>query len=242
MKYIRLGVNVDHVATVREARKTYEPDPVAAAILAELGGADGITVHLRMDRRHIKERDLKLLRETVKTRLNLEMATTDEMLKIALTVKPHQVTLVPEREGEITTEGGLDVESCIDRVTEIVDVLRRESIEVSIFVDPEPLQIKAAKRAGADAIEIHTGIYAEAKTEKEIEKELNRIFEAANLAKNLGLRVHAGHGLNYKNIIPILKTPGLEEVNIGHSIVARAVLVGMERAVREMKEVINAYS
>ncbi|NPA15559.1 MAG: pyridoxine 5'-phosphate synthase [Deferribacteres bacterium] len=242
MKYIRLGVNVDHVATVREARKTYEPDPVAAAVLAELGGADGITVHLRMDRRHIKERDLKLLKEVVKTRLNLEMATTDEMLKIALTVKPHQVTLVPEREGEITTEGGLDVESNLDKVSKVIEALKREGIEVSIFVDPEPVQIKASKRAGADAIEIHTGIYAEARGEKRIGEELSRIFESANLAKNLGLKVHAGHGLNYKNIIPVLKTPGLEEVNIGHSIVARAVLVGMERAVREMKEVIDAFS
>ncbi len=242
MRYIRLGVNVDHVATVREARKTYEPDPVAAAVLAELGGADGITVHLRMDRRHIKERDLKLLKEIVKTRLNLEMAVTDEMLKIALTVKPHQVTLVPEREGEITTEGGLDVNSNVEKVTEIIDVLKREDIEVSIFVDPDPVQIKASKVAGADAIEIHTGIYAEARTHKDKEAELNRIFEAANLAKNIGLKVHAGHGLNYKNIIPLLKAPGLEEVNIGHSIIARAIFVGIERAVREMKEVINAYS
>ena len=242
MGYIRLGVNVDHVATVREARKAKEPDPVAAAIMAELGGADGITVHLRMDRRHIKERDLRLLKEVIKTRLNLEMAVTDEMIKIAITVKPHQVTLVPEREGEITTEGGLDIVSNIERVKKAIETLKASGIEVSIFVDPEGTQVKAAKEVGADAIEIHTGIYADAVSEKEAIKELERIFEAANLAKNLGLKVHAGHGLNYKNIIPILKTPGLEEVNIGDSIVARSIFVGIEKAVREMREIIDAHS
>ncbi len=239
MGYIRLGVNVDHVATLREARKSVVPDPVHAAFIAELAGADGITVHLRMDRRHIKERDLRLLKETVKTRLNLEMAATDEMLKIALDVKPHQVTLVPERPGEVTTEGGLDVASNADLLTEVVQKLKDAGIEVSIFVDPDTAQVKAAKQVGAEAIEIHTGIYA-ASSDKDAE--LERIFDAARTAKNLGLRVHAGHDLNYKNIIPVLKTPGLEEVNIGHAIIAKAVYVGLERAVREMREIIDAHS
>ena len=239
MGYIRLGVNVDHVATLREARKTNVPDPVHAAFVAEIAGADGITVHLRMDRRHIKERDLRLLKETVKTRLNLEMAATEEMLRIALEVKPHQVTLVPERPGEVTTEGGLDVASNLEVVSSAVKRLKSAGIEVSIFVDPETSQVKASKEAGADAIEIHTGIYAAAEDK---EAELERIFEAARVAKNLGLRVHAGHDLNYKNIIPVLRTPGLEEVNIGHAIIARAVFVGLERAVREMREIIDAHS
>ncbi len=239
MGYIRLGVNVDHVATLREARKTNVPDPVHAAFVAEIAGADGITVHLRMDRRHIKERDLRLLKETVKTRLNLEMAATEEMLRIALEVKPHQVTLVPERPGEVTTEGGLDVASNLEVVSSAVKRLKSAGIEVSIFVDPETSQVKASKEAGADAIEIHTGIYAAAEDK---EAELERIFEAARVAKNLGLRVHAGHDLNYKNIIPVLRTPGLEEVNIGHAIIAKAVFVGLERAVREMREIIDAHS
>ena len=239
MGYIRLGVNVDHVATLREARKSVVPDPVEAAFVAERAGADGITVHLRMDRRHIKERDLRLLKETVKTRLNLEMAVTEEMLRIALEVKPHQVTLVPERPGEVTTEGGLDVASRIDLVASAVKRLKDAGIEVSVFVDPETAQVKAVKEAGADAIEIHTGIYAAADDK---EAELERIFEAARVAKNLGLRVHAGHDLNYKNIIPVLETPGLEEVNIGHAIIARAVIVGLERAVKEMREIIDAHS
>ena len=239
MGYVRLGVNVDHVATLREARRSVAPDPVHAAFIAELAGADGITVHLRMDRRHIKERDLRLLKETVKTRLNLEMAATDEMLKIALDVKPHQVTLVPERPGEVTTEGGLDVASNADLLTEVVQKLKDAGIEVSIFVDPDTAQVKAAKQVGAEAIEIHTGIYA-ASSDKDAE--LERIFDAARTAKNLGLRVHAGHDLNYKNIIPVLKTPGLEEVNIGHAIIAKAVYVGLERAVREMREIIDAHS
>ena len=239
MGYIRLGVNVDHVATLREARKTVVPDPVHAAFVAELAGADGITVHLRMDRRHIKERDLRLLKETVKTRLNLEMAATDEMLAIALEVRPHQVTLVPERPGEVTTEGGLDVASNVDEVAKVVEKLKSAGIEVSIFVDPDTSQVRAAGETGAEAIEIHTGIYAAAEDK---EAELERIFEAARVAKNLGLRVHAGHDLNYKNIYPVLKTPGLEEVNIGHAIIARAIFVGLERAVREMREILNACS
>jgi len=236
---VKLGVNIDHVATVREARKTVEPEPVAAAVLAELGGADGITIHLRADRRHIKDRDLKLLRQVIKTRLNLEMAATQGMIKIALEVKPDQVTLVPEKPNEVTTEGGLDVEGNLESIANAVERLKEGGIKVSIFIDPDPVQVKAAKEVGADAIEIHTGLYAEASTEKERKKEYKKIVEAAQLAQNLGLRVNAGHGLNYKNVEPIASIPGIEELNIGHSIVARAVLVGMERAVREMKEILK---
>ncbi len=236
---VKLGVNIDHVATVREARKTVEPEPVAAAVLAELGGADGITIHLRADRRHIKDRDLKLLRQVVKTRLNLEMAATEGMIKIALEVKPDQVTLVPEKPNEVTTEGGLDVEGNLEHISQAVERLKKGGITVSIFIDPDPVQVKAAKEAGADFIEIHTGLYADATTEKERKAEYKKIVEAAQLAQNLGLRVNAGHGLNYRNVQPIASIPGIEELNIGHSIVARAVLVGMERAVREMKELLK---
>ena len=235
---MKLGVNIDHVATVREARKAHEPDPVAAAVLAELGGADGITVHLRADRRHIKDRDLRLLRQVVKTKLNLEMAATEGMIKIALEVKPDQVTLVPEKPNEITTEGGLDVENNQEMVAQAVERLKGGGIKVSIFIDPDPVQVKAAKEAGADAIEIHTGLYAEAKGEDR-EKEYKKIVEAAQLAQNLGLVVHAGHGLDYRNVGPIASIPGVKELNIGHSIVARSVLVGMERAVREMKRLLG---
>ncbi len=236
---VKLGVNIDHVATVREARKTVEPEPVAAAVLAELGGADGITIHLRADRRHIKDRDLKLLRQVVKTRLNLEMAATEGMIKIALEVKPDQVTLVPEKPNEVTTEGGLDVDGNLEHISRAVERLKEGGITVSIFIDPDPVQVKAAKEAGADFIEIHTGLYADATTEKEQKAEYKKIVEAAQLAQNLGLRVNAGHGLNYRNVKPIASIPGIEELNIGHSIVARAVLVGMERAVREMKELLK---
>jgi len=235
---VKLGVNIDHVATVREARKAQEPDPIAAAILAELGGADGITVHLRMDRRHIKERDLKLLKEVVKVRLNLEMAATEEMINIALNVKPDQVTLVPERPDEVTTEGGLNLLGKEDKIKEVVQKLRASGIRVSIFIDPDPAQVKAAKEVGADAIEINTGLYAEARGD-EVEKEYEKILEAAKLAQNIGLGLNAGHGLNYRNVKPIASIAGMQELNIGHSIVARAVLVGMERAVREMKELIE---
>lgn len=235
---VKLGVNIDHVATIREARKALEPEPVAAAVLAELGGADGIIIHLRMDRRHIKDRDLRLLREVVKMELNLEMAATEGMVKIALDVRPDQVTLVPERPNEITTEGGLNLVDRIDEIKEVVEKLKESGIRVSIFVDPDPAQVKAAKEAGADCIEIHTGLYAEAEG-KARKEEYNKILEAAQLAQNLGLAVNAGHGLNYRNVKPIASIPGMEELNIGHSIVARAVLVGMERAVREMKELMD---
>ena len=235
----KLGVNVDHIATIRQARKVQEPDPVAAAVLAELAEADGITIHLRADRRHIQERDVRVLRDVVKTKLNLEMAATQEMLKIALTVKPNCSTLVPERREEVTTEGGLDILLNQSIIKKAVMMLKDAGIEVSIFVDADNQQIKASLQVQADAVEINTGGYAEAAHEKEAGEELEKIVNAARFARKIGLRVLAGHGLNYKNVIPIAKIPEIEELNIGHSIVSRAVLVGMERAVREMKELLE---
>lgn len=236
---IRLGVNVDHVATVREARRTYEPDPVFAAYLAELAGADQITIHLREDRRHIKERDLQILRKTVTTRLNLEMAVNEEIIQIALSVKPDQVTLVPERRQEITTEGGLDVAGQAGRVAETVNRFHKASIMVALFVDPDERQIRASVEVGADAVELHTGEYANAKTDSEREQQLTRLKEAAELAHELGLKVAAGHGLTYTNIHPVKALPHLEEVNIGHTIVSRAIYVGFYEAVRQMKELLR---
>ena len=235
----RLGVNIDHVATIRQARGGIEPDPVAAAAIAELAGADGITIHLREDRRHIQDRDLRLLRETVKTRLNLEMAATREMIDIALTVKPDICTLVPEKRKELTTEGGLDVRINMQHITEAVERLQEGDIPVSLFIDPDPDQIKAADKVGADYIEIHTGAFAEAKVWKSQEPELIKIENAVKLAQKLGLGVNAGHGLNYSNIKRICAIGGIEEYNIGHSIISRAVLVGLDRAVREMVELIK---
>lgn len=229
-----LCVNVDHIATIRQARRGKEPDPVVAAAIAELAGASGITVHLREDRRHIQERDLRILREMVKTKLNLEMAPTDEMVKIALSVKPDQVTLVPERREELTTEGGLDIEGQRKRIGEVIAFLREGGIHVSLFVDPDPIQIKASHRAGADAVELHTGRYAEGRGSESQATELERIVNAAKLAKKLGLKVYAGHGLDYRNVGKIAAIPEIEELNIGFHIVARAALVGMERAVKEM--------
>lgn len=235
----KLAVNVDHVATLREARRAIEPDPVIAAALAELSGAEGIIVHLREDRRHIKERDLYLLRQTVKTSLNLEMAATDEMVNIALDIRPDVVTLVPERREEVTTEGGLNVLGQMDSIVQATKRLQKAGILISIFVDPEPDQIRASKeKVGADMIEIHTGIYCDAKG-KERERELKRILEAVDIAHGLGLIVKAGHGLNYFNIQPLVGIKEIYEFSIGHSIVARAVLVGFERAVREMVEIIK---
>lgn len=235
----KLAVNVDHVATLREARRAIEPDPVIAAALAELSGAEGVIVHLREDRRHIKERDLYLLRQTVKTSLNLEMAATDEMVNIALDIRPDVVTLVPERREEVTTEGGLNVLGQMDSIVQATKRLQKAGILISIFVDPEPDQIRASKeKVGADMIEIHTGIYCDAKGE-ERERELKRILEAVNTAHGLGLIVKAGHGLNYFNIQPLVGIKEIYEFSIGHSIVARAVLVGFERAVREMVEIIK---
>jgi pyridoxine 5-phosphate synthase len=232
---IRLGVNVDHVATVRQARRAKEPDPVAAAVLAVLGGADGITVHLREDRRHIQDRDVLLLRETVTARLNLEMATSEEIVALALRVRPDEATLVPEKRQELTTEGGLDVIAHEATVRSAVDRLKAAGIRVSLFIDPEPAQIDACHRLGADAVELQTASYSEAVGAAAIERELEKLRAAASQAVRLGLHVHMGHGLNYWNVRPIVRISGVEELNIGHSIVSRAVLVGMERAVREMK-------
>ncbi len=229
-----LGVNVDHVATVRQARGTSEPDPVTAAALAELGGADSITVHLREDRRHIQERDVELLRKTVKTRLNLEMAPTDAMVGIALKLLPDTVTLVPEKREELTTEGGLDVSLHRHLIKKQVDLLRQGGITVSLFVDPDLEQVKMAHRVGADTIEIHTGTYCDARTRDLRRGELTKIENAIRAGHKLGLGISAGHGLNYQNVGAVVSLGGIEEFNIGHSIVSRAVLVGMERAVREM--------
>lgn len=232
---LTLGVNIDHVATLRQARRTVEPDPIAAAVLAELGGADGITTHLREDRRHIQERDIYLLRQTVRTRLNLEMAASSEMVAIALDLKPNYVTLVPEKREELTTEGGLDVVGNLARLAEVVDQLQSAQIPVSLFIDPEPDQIAAAAKTQAQFIELHTGKYAEAAQETSRTQELNALKQGCEQALSLGLRVNAGHGLTYWNVYPMAGLPGMEELNIGHTIISRAVLVGMERAVREMK-------
>jgi pyridoxine 5-phosphate synthase len=230
----RLSVNIDHIATIRQARRGMEPDPVSAALLAELAGADGIIAHLREDRRHVQDRDLRLLRETIQTKLNLEMAATDEMLRIALEVKPNITTLVPEKREELTTEGGLEVASRTDFMKSYISRLQQGGIVVSLFVDPDEKQVAAARKSGADWVEIHTGAYANANTEKNREREFVKIAEAAKLAGSLGLRVGAGHGLNYINVRKIARIPEVEELNIGHSIISRAVLVGLERAVREM--------
>lgn len=236
---IRLGVNVDHVATVRQARRTVEPDPVAAAVLAELAGADQITIHLREDRRHIQDRDLQVLRRTVQTRLNLEMALNEEIIRIAIETRPEQCTLVPEKREEVTTEGGLDVEGVAGRLAPAVGRLREAGIGVSLFVDPEPGIMKTCADSGAVAVELHTGAYANARGETAIEAELAKIREAAQAASDAGLKVFAGHGLNYINTPAVAAIPQIEEVNIGHSIISRAVLVGMERAVREMKALLE---
>jgi pyridoxine 5-phosphate synthase len=234
----RLGVNIDHVATIRQARRTVEPDPVWAAALAELAGADGITLHLREDRRHIQDRDLRVLKQTVQVKLNLEMAAEPSITEIAIDVRPHQATLVPERREEVTTEGGLDVVGNRDRVAKCVDRLLEAGIEVSLFIDADRAQIDASKKLGAQAVELHTGRYADAKTPAEQEHELHQLIEAGRRALEQGLLLHMGHGLTYRNVVPIARIAGVSELNIGHSIVARAVMVGFERAVREMKELV----
>jgi pyridoxine 5-phosphate synthase len=236
----RLGVNIDHVATVRQARRAPEPDPIQAAVLAELGGADGITVHLRHDRRHIQDRDVEILRQVVKTRLNVEMAATQEMLRLALTVKPEQVTLVPERREELTTEGGLDVVLNSVQLRPVVKTLSEAGIEVSLFVDTDFEQVKEAHKIDAHAVEINTAAYADARDARTREAALRRVTDAARLGRKLGLHVHAGHGLTYQNVGAVAAIPEISELNIGHNIVARAVLVGMERAVKEMREAILA--
>lgn len=235
----KLGLNVDHVATVRQARGGVEPDPVIAAAIGELAGAEGITIHLREDRRHIQDRDLEIMRQTVKTKLNLEMAATQEMVRIALRIKPEQVTLVPEKRLELTTEGGLDVILNLKTITDSVKRLHDGGISVSLFVDPNQEQIKAANKTGADYIEIHTGAYAEAFNTADMGHELEKIDTAIKLAAKIGLGINAGHGLNYVNIKPIASLGGIEEYNIGHSIISRAVLVGLDQAVKGMVELIK---
>ena len=237
---MRLGVNIDHVATVRQARRAREPEPIAAALLAELAGAEGITVHLRGDRRHIQEGDIELLREVIATKLNVEMAATAETVAIASRVKPDQVTLVPEHPDELTTTGGLDVAGAArEATTRATDKLTRAGIAVSLFIDPDPAQVHAARASGASAIEINTGPYADARLASERRMAVTRVVEVARLAHDEGLEVHAGHGLTYVNIHAIAAIPQIVEVNIGHSLIARAVLVGMERAVREMIALLN---
>ncbi len=237
----RLAVNVDHVATVREARGIDEPDPVLAAGLAELAGAECIICHLREDRRHIQDRDLRLLRETVKTRLNLEMAAVDEIVEIACTIKPNLCTLVPERREELTTEGGLDVIARPGLYTKVVERLKQAGINVSFFIDPDPDQVKASRDCGGDIVEIHTGHYSEARSEPEAQERFKAIVQAVEAAHKLELRISAGHGLNYVNIKRFRVLPQIEEYSIGHSIVARAVIVGFERAVREMVELVKDF-
>lgn len=236
---MRLCINIDHIATLRQARGEFEPDPVTAAMICELAGADGIVCHLREDRRHVSDRDLKLLREMVKTKLDLEMSTNEEIVKIACEIGPDLATLVPEKRQELTTEGGLDVVSNFKKVKETIEELHKHEIEVSLFIDPVPDQIQSAKEVGTDLIEIHTGDFANAISEEEAIEELERIRQAAKLGKKLDLGVNAGHGLNYLNIIPFREIKEIEEVSIGHAIISRAVFVGLENAVREMLRLVK---
>lgn len=237
---MRLYINIDHVATVREARKTDEPDPVRAAVLAELGGADGITVHLREDRRHIQDRDVRLLLETVRTGVNLELAAEEGMLRFAEDWRPMQVTFVPEQRAEVTTEGGLDLEEARSRLLAAVAQMRAQAVRTALFVDAREDAMRASAALGADAVELHTGEYANARTPEGAEAQLGRLREAAMAAREAGLAVHAGHGLTYENVAPVASIREIEELNIGHSIVSRSVFVGIERAVREMKEIVTA--
>lgn len=235
----RLGVNIDHVATLRQARGGTDPDPLAAAVLVELAGADGLVVHLREDRRHIQDRDLHLLREICRTKLDLEMAADVDMAKIALNIKPDLVTLVPEKRQELTTEGGLDIMGERERIQHIVSLLRNGGIPVCVFIDPDLNQIKAAHKIAVDFVELHTGRYANATRSKEADTEFEAISLAAKLAYKLGIGVNAGHGLNYRNIKRLTHIPEIVEYNIGHSIIARAVLVGLVQAVKEMKTLLS---
>jgi pyridoxine 5-phosphate synthase len=233
-----LGVNIDHVATVRQARRTYEPDPAWAAVLAELGGADGITLHLREDRRHIQDRDLRVLRDTVTVKLNLEMACNDDVLAIACRTRPDQVTLVPERREEVTTEGGLDVAAQRTRTAEVMAALRDAGISISLFLDPDPRQIDTAAELRADAVELHTGRYALARGRAQ-DQELDALRRIGRLVRSADMVLHAGHGLNYHNVKPVVAITGMHELNIGHSVVARALMVGFQRAVEEMKRLVS---
>jgi pyridoxine 5-phosphate synthase len=236
---MKLGVNVDHVATLRQARRGKEPDPVHAAVLAEKAGCDSIVAHLREDRRHVNDRDIRLLKEVVKTKFNLEMSPADEIVKIALDVKPDEVTIVPERREEITTEGGLDVIKYREKLRKVIPQFHAHKIKVSLFIDPDLKQIEAAKEISADYIEIHTGVYAHAYEKGEYQRELESIVKAVELGLKIGLGVNAGHGLNYKNVVEIARIDGIQTLNIGHSIISRAIFVGMEQAVREMLELIK---
>jgi pyridoxine 5-phosphate synthase len=235
---VELGVNIDHVATLRQARRTVEPDPVAAAVLAELGGADSITIHLREDRRHIQDRDVRVLAETLRAKLNFELSCAPEIVKIACSVRPEQATLVPEKRQEVTTEGGLDLRPRSPELRNAIATLRDSGISVSLFIDPDDQQVRIANELGVDAVELHTGQYAEARGQEQL-RELRRLEHASQLVNDLGLKLHAGHGLTYQNVRPLAAIPGMRELNIGHSIVSRAVLVGIKEAVREMKLLLN---
>jgi len=235
-----LGVNIDHVATLRQARFTPYPDLIEAAKICEKAGAEGITVHLREDRRHIQDRDVYSLRKIVSTKLNLEMATTQQIVEIALRVVPDEVCIVPEKRRELTTEGGLDVWGQRRRLAGVVRRLQKKGILVSLFINPEPRQVRAAKEVGANCVELHTGTYAEAKGKTRQLKELRKLKQAGKLAVEMGLRLNAGHGLNYQNVKPVARIPGIEDLNIGHSIISRSVFVGLAQAVREMKRLIKS--
>lgn len=236
---VKLGLNIDHIATIRQARGGIEPDPIAAAAIAELAGADSITVHLREDRRHIQDRDVELLSQTIKTRLNLEMAATEEMKGIALKTKPHSVCLVPEKRQELTTEGGLEVLKQKDFLKEYIKPFIENNIFVSLFIDPDPEQVKASAYTGAQFIELHTGAYAGAFDSPTEDEQFKKLNGAAELARELGLQVNAGHGLNYNNVKRMLTIPDFYEFNIGHSIISKAVLVGLDTAVRDMKYILG---
>jgi pyridoxine 5-phosphate synthase len=236
---MRLAVNIDHIATIREARGGVEPDPVIAAGICEIAGADGIVCHLREDRRHINDRDVKLLREIVSTKLDLEMAATDEMVKIASEILPEIATLVPEKRQELTTEGGLNITSNKLKIQDVVTALREKKIQVSLFIDPEPENVDNAIELGADIIEIHTGKFANSFDEKEKIQELAKIVTVARMAREMGLIVTAGHGLNYSNIVSLVNIPEIEEVSIGHAIISRAVFVGLQKAVEDMVKLCN---
>lgn len=235
---VELGVNIDHVATVRQARRTVEPDPVAATVLAELGGADSITVHLREDRRHIQDRDIRVLAETIRARFNFELCCSPEIVQIACGVRPDQATLVPEKRQEITTEGGLDLRSSGKELRNAIAALSEQGIQVSLFIDPDQEQVRLAKELGVQAVELHTGQYADTRGQEQIEQ-LERLQRASELVLELGLKLHAGHGLTYQNVRPVAAIPGMHELNIGHSIISRSILVGIEKAVREMKYLLN---
>lgn len=234
-----LGVNVDHVAVLREARKVGDPDPVVAALISEMAGATCITIHLREDRRHIQDRDLILLKQLLKVKLNLEMALNEEIIKIAIEQKPDMCTIVPEKRQELTTEGGLDVKSNFNFIKDQVKRLQDAGMKVSLFVEADKQQLQASKDTGAEIVELHTGTYANAKKEDDIKKEINRLIEGTIYSRQIGLRVNAGHGLNYRNVVPIARIEAMEELNIGQSIVARSVFVGFERAVKEMIDLIK---